>query len=66
MILYPAAIAMFADETIPALALARLHIALVAGRTLAMATAFCFGIIRFTIFFITQFHFFLSSFFGDL
>jgi hypothetical protein len=58
---------MFADETISALALARLHVALVAGRTLAIATAFCFGnFIRFTIFFIRQFHFFLSSIYGDL
>jgi hypothetical protein len=38
---YPAAIAMFADETIPALALARLQVALVAGRALAVATALC-------------------------
>jgi hypothetical protein len=38
---YPAAIAMFADETISALTLARLHVALIAGRALAVATAFC-------------------------
>ncbi len=41
LISYPAAIAMFADETIPALALARLQVALVAGRALVVATALC-------------------------